>query len=539
MGDNDDRPVVTDRDEMGTEERDSVRGFWWATAISLLALCLVLTICSFTFVHGENHTERPIVEVVLLLVFGGALYSLAAARSRSSAPALRWVVVIGVACRVILLVGSPIQEDDIYRYIWDGQVASLGVSPYAHAPADVAAAALELGLAEFTLGSPSADEEAAGERLGFGPDLVRLAHASRRAALAPIFSKINHPEYLTVYPPVTQGVFALHAALVPANWGVHAHLVAMKALLTAIDCGVIIVLIGLLRHCGLAPGLVLFYAWCPIVLKEIANSGHMDAIPTLLLVAAVRSLVSGRSLLAGLMLGAAIGAKFYALVLLPIFLWRLGWRSGVICAAGTMMVLAAVHFGIGSGIEAYRGTLVAFSLNWENNDAVFTGISAFWSSLFETEKSVTISVGSFSHTATLSHLFSLATAVAVTGAVLVSTLHRLRTATSREVVRRVFLLLVTLVLVGPVGFPWYFIWCLPFIAWTHLRSWTLLACVLPLYYLRFWFAYHYEEGLAGFEYGPEFFDFVVVPIEFGVLFAALIVEAALARRRQAQETERV
>ena len=42
--------------------------------------------------------------------------------------------------RLLLLPSHPIQEIDLYRYIWDGEVSAAGVSPWEFSPAQVLAA---------------------------------------------------------------------------------------------------------------------------------------------------------------------------------------------------------------------------------------------------------------------------------------------------------------------------------------------------------------------------------------------------------------
>jgi hypothetical protein len=56
------------------------------------------------------------------------------------------------------------------------------------------------------------------------------------------------------------------------------------------------------------------------------------------------------------------------------------------------------------------------------------------------------------------------------------------------------------------------------------RSWFVLPALLPVYYLRFWFLYHRPGPFLGFARGIDFFDWVVVPVEFGIFFLAWALE---------------
>ena len=71
----------------------------------------------------------------LLLFLAGALLSIFAARSLS-ASGLGFLLLCAAAFRLTLLFHAPDLSDDVYRYVWDGKVATTGRSPYAFAPDD-------------------------------------------------------------------------------------------------------------------------------------------------------------------------------------------------------------------------------------------------------------------------------------------------------------------------------------------------------------------------------------------------------------------
>ena len=91
-----------------------------------------------------------------------------------------------------------------------------------------------------------------------------------------------------------------------------------------------------------APGWAVAYGWSPLVLKECANSGHLDSIAVFLTVAAAYSLVHAVSpgrptgaprayryvTACGVWLGLGVGAKLYPIVLAPLFLFVLAVQRG-------------------------------------------------------------------------------------------------------------------------------------------------------------------------------------------------------------------
>ncbi len=258
------------------------------------------------------------------------------------------VVIVGAAIgfRLITLFSVPIQEVDIYRYVWDGTVAAQGISPFQYTPDQVKTARW----------SGSGDD----------PELQRLVElCDRDPAVADILNQVHFAFLPTIYPSASQAVFWLAVRTTPHQATAHSRLVVMKAWLTGFDLGVLLVVVGLLNLCGLRPELCVVYAWCPLVIKEIANSGHLDSIAVFLATLAVyltarvvcrkTPLESGRSPLpawvgltmAALVLGAAIGAKLYPVVLVPLFCsvaWRrFGWQNllapGIVFSVVTVALL--------------------------------------------------------------------------------------------------------------------------------------------------------------------------------------------------------
>ena len=82
-------------------------------------------------------------------------------------------------------------------------------------------------------------------------------------------------------------------------------------------------------------------------------------------------------------------------------------------------------------------------------------------------------------------------------------------------------IVAALFLLSPTEFPWYYVWVMPFLAIRPRWSLLLLAVLLPIYYLRF---YYSARGEAGF------FDNVLVWVEYVPVWALLIWEGYAARR---------
>ena len=207
------------------------------------------------------------------------LYALAAGWVTWRRPPARWtlavVFLVALAARLAFVPQAPRASDDIYRYVWDGRIQAAGLNPYQYAPSDPA----------------------------LGP--------YRDAAIYP---HINRKPVPTIYPPVAQAVFHLIYRLHPDSvaW--------TKLAFVGFDLATIAVIAGLLSRLGLRPERALLYAWHPLLILELAHSGHVEGVAVLFLLLALRARFAGRPLQAGALLACAALVKPYAVVALPALL---------------------------------------------------------------------------------------------------------------------------------------------------------------------------------------------------------------------------
>lgn len=242
----------------------------------------------------------------------GALYRV----SRLSARA-----VFGVAClaHLFVLLGSPVFEDDLYRFVWDGWRTLQTGTPYGAAP-------------ETFFSSPAVP-----------PDY------------ADVLSGINHPELATIYGPALQAVFAAGVAMTgPDPMGI-------RILFAVFNLGVIALLLR-----SEAPRDVALYAWSPIVVAEVALHTHPDGILALFIIGSLM-LARRRPILAGILLGMAAGTKLVALAAWPLLL-RNGGRS-ILAAA---LTLALLYFPfVAHGSDAGLTSTGTFASRWLFNPLGF------------------------------------------------------------------------------------------------------------------------------------------------------------------------
>jgi hypothetical protein len=315
-----------------TSESTRPRITFAANIATVTIPALLILSCAALAVQPELRLATPLligVTAAMVSLLAVTLY--AGERSVSMWPS-SVILAVALLLRLLFLGNPPQLSDDIYRYLWDGSNLLHAVNPYA-AP----------------------------------PSLMKP-----RPGLETIHSLINHPEYVTIYPPAAQLVFAGGAALGGSITGV-------KALLVLIDLGLCALLARLLKQLGRPVWLAALYAWNPLPVVEIAGSGHVDGAGMALLLASISLILSDwhaassssthrrrwRCVLAGVSLAGAALVKLFPLALAPVLLLLVPRNRRLPFLAAFFGALAALLFPFMPELTRLAGTLNAYGKNWE------------------------------------------------------------------------------------------------------------------------------------------------------------------------------
>jgi hypothetical protein len=135
-----------------------------------------------------------------------------------------------------------------------------------------------------------------------------------------------------------------------------------------LDLIIIFLVMGWLVASGRSAWLVLVYAWNPLVILEIAGSGHLDVVGAALLMVSFLALSNRMGWLAAIAFVAAIELKFVPIVLAPLFWRRIRFREAVV-AVGFGLFLALPFTG--GTLTAPIGALPAYLAKWRFNGPVY------------------------------------------------------------------------------------------------------------------------------------------------------------------------
>lgn len=435
---------------------------------AVIALCFAGL--NIALVFGYLGQRRFLLNPVWIYITGYALaflwYAYAGARllpALARVPARTVVPIILIfACvfRALVLPAPPSLSTDMYRYAWDGRLTLQGINPYRWTPNS----------------------------------------QTLRGLRDPLWQQMEYKPYQTIYMPVSQGVFALANACFGSN------LLGYKLVYVLFDLGVVALLLRLLAWLRRPLAQVLWYAWCPLPVAEIALAGHQDIVGVFCLLLALDLLLRRRAVVGGaVLLAASILTKGFALLLVPLFARTYGRRFTA--AIG----LALLYLGLPMWVylPMFLHGMTQYLDNVHANAGLFHWLN--------------LALLPLSHR----HHFDITEKISdlVIGA---AALWAARTPapTDDSLVRRAFAVLAIALLVIPSLFPWYLIWPLalmPLLGRRPSYAFVLLTGLSVLIYT-------YYISIKAYWWTPL--------AEYGPFYAALITEYVVWRRARRPRFEK-
>jgi alpha-1,6-mannosyltransferase len=200
---------------------------------------------------------------------------------------LKVILLLALAARLITFGYVPNLSDDVFRFIWDGLCSLNGISPFAQLPSELV-----------------------NSNTAFDPLL---------------YEQLNSQQYFSIYPPLAQACFVLVTYISGGDvW-------LSSALFRVIFFGSELMLIFFLRELlpgwkweKVLPWLLLNPLW---ILESYANL-HFELIMLSFLLGAVVLIVRRKWWMSAIFLALSAAAKLLSLLLLPYFVFRLGWKKG-------------------------------------------------------------------------------------------------------------------------------------------------------------------------------------------------------------------
>ena len=245
---------------------------------------------------------------------------------RQNSLSVREVLAYAVLFRLLLFPIPPSLSDDSYRYVWDGLVTASSINPYQYTPDDAQLSGLQSSV---------------------------------------VYTRLNSPSWYSVYPPVSQYIFALGAPLHKYGW-VYSYF-GIKAVFLLLELLAVILMARIVQVRWLT-----LYALNPVILIETAGQAHTESAMVLLLVLTLLFAWRGNGRSASVVLACAGWVKLYPFMLLP-FLWR-RFRWAGLWPGITTTILLALPFAAPGVIGNVLGSLDLYSRFFEFNAGLYYGM---------------------------------------------------------------------------------------------------------------------------------------------------------------------
>jgi len=374
----------------------------------LYVLGIVILVALMTCSRKLSSMGAPSFVIPLAIAGIAYLFAVREFLSTPGFPRRAIVIALGLAAlwHLPFLLMPPGSDDDIHRYLWDGRVQRLGYNPYIAVPSD--------------------------------PDLAGLHTPETRT--------LNNPDLPSPYPAGAELFFRAVTAI-------HESIFALKVAFVLCDLAIVLVLLDILSRSGQGAHWVLAYAWNPLLVIEVAGSGHIDIVGVLLLLVSVAALGRRWRTVAALAFGLAVAVKFLPIVLLPLYWRRVRIRDGAL-AAVAVALLYVPFFNHG---RIPIGSLGTYVRSFRFNDPVFATLERVAAPQFVVGLAVLL------------------------GFLIAIWMRRKSAAWSSDAFAWP---MAASLLCGPVVYPWYLLWLLPFLrsaSTLPIIIWTV--SIIPTYYV--------------------------------------------------------
>jgi uncharacterized membrane protein len=266
---------------------------------TISALAVVL----FLFAEISLLFFTPRSESFQLFVLYGALFGAFLVLYHEMA-SIKEAAFLAVVFRLLAWIAFPTLSDDIYRFIWDGNLILDGFSPYLYTPT------------------------------------AFFSHHVYEP-FETLYPKLNSSGYYSVYPLVTQ-IISAFGALASSDLYLSALIIKLPLLIAEITS--IWVLPSILIKLKLSAKYSLLYMLNPLIIVDVLANAHFEILVVCFLLMMIQLLQRKAYLKSGICFGLAVASKLLPLLFIPFILKHLYRKNMLHFLLGLSAVIAVSLF---------------------------------------------------------------------------------------------------------------------------------------------------------------------------------------------------
>jgi hypothetical protein len=302
---------------------------------------MILAVCLTFLIPLPDLRGPQVIPFLTFYLLAAAAYFIAVIRLGRDNLSIGVIWGFAILFRILILFTEQSLSDDVYRFIWDGNLLRQGINPYAQA-----------------VNSPLLN-----------------------AYAIPFRELVNHDWMASPYLPAAQLLFLAVTGIIPED------IFAFQITAVILDLLIGWLIFDCLRRFSIPTIGVLIYLWNPLILIEFANGAHVvDAWMIFLVMLAFWLMIRSNNLIRGknffnlgiiLAMAGATLTKGIPALLVPIFLRRWRWKWLLLYLAFIIGALFAFSLGAGWGIigplngVGVFGALRIFMSWWNFNSSIY------------------------------------------------------------------------------------------------------------------------------------------------------------------------
>ncbi|SDL71637.1 hypothetical protein SAMN04488514_102455 [Kriegella aquimaris] len=290
----------------------------------------------YTFAY---HLERT--DFIKLLTLFAALFFLFFKLIQFEKWNFKFLVICGVAFRVVFLLTEPNLSQDYYRFIWDGQLILNGINPYLFTPDTL------MGQPDFVLANA--------QELHNGMGALSARHFSN-------------------YPPFNQYIFAITAFF--GGKSILGSVIAMRTIIILADIGIFYFGRKLLKKINRSPHVIFWYFLNPLIIVELTGNLHFEGVMLFFFIWALYLLSVKKWVLAAVPYALSICVKLVPLIFLPLFLTYFKRKQSLLfyTLIGVISLILTLPFFAPEFLNNYSETVGLWFSNFEFNAGFYNAL---------------------------------------------------------------------------------------------------------------------------------------------------------------------